>query len=243
MSKAHDDIAEDLATAKGGIPFLNACLGSVWADGKTPRADLVVCRPTYKEFTLSIFEVKISRADFLSDIRSDKWRLYLPHCHRFYFAAKDGVCKKSDIPEEAGLMIRNNKGWYTAKAAPRLTPSVPQETLLSLVFARQRRSAREKRIDDILAMRRRGYDATDFMGGSKAARVHGKEVAKLLGVIGSTALVDVIDFLNRNRRFVWEDICRARSAKRESQGSEQCQTLNRAQNVVAPQRPSQGQAV
>lgn len=81
------------------------------------------------------------------------------------------------------------------------------------------------------------------MGGSKAARVHGKEVAKLLGVIGSTALVDVIDFLNRNRRFVWEDICRARSAKRESQGSEQCQTLNLAQNVVALQRPSQGQAV
>ena len=216
MSKAHDDIADDLATAKGGIPFLNACLGSVWAEGKTPRADLVVCRPTYKEFTLSIFEVKISRADFLSDIRSDKWRLYLPHCHRFYFAAKDGVCKKNDIPEEAGLMIRNDKGWYTAKAAPRLMPNVPQETLLSLIFARQRRSIREKRIDDILEMNRRGYRATDFMGASKSARVHGKDVARLLGVIGSLGISDIIEFLDRNRAFVVEDTYRAREIKRNA---------------------------
>lgn len=216
MSKAHDDIADDLATAKGGIPFLNACLGSVWADGKTPRADLVVCRPTYKEFTLSIFEVKISRSDFLSDIRSEKWRLYLPHCHRFYFAAMAGVCKKEDVPEEAGLMIRNDKGWHTAKAAPRLMPNVPQETLLSLIFARQRRSIREKRIDDILEMNRRGYRATDFMGASKAARVHGKDVARLLGVIGSLGISDIIEFLDRNRAFVVEDTCRAREIKRNA---------------------------
>lgn len=47
MSKAHDDIAEDLATAKGGIPFLNACLGSVWADGKTPLLWEDQKRPAY----------------------------------------------------------------------------------------------------------------------------------------------------------------------------------------------------
>ena len=219
MSKAHDDIAEDLATAKGGIPFLNACLGSVWADGKTPRADFVVCRPTYKEFTLSIFEVKISRSDFLSDIRSDKWRLYLPHCHRFYFAAMQGVCKKDDIPEESGLVIRNDKGWHTAKSAPRLMPNVPKETLLSLIFARQRRSAREKRIDDILEMNRRGFHDTDFMGRSTAARVHGKEVGKLLSAIGKTKISDLIYFLERNSKFVWEDIYKAKSEKRDMENA------------------------
>lgn len=58
------------------------------------------------------------------------------------------------------------------------------------------------------------YDATDFMGGSKAARVHGKNVARLLGVIGSKNIADVVDFLNRNRRFVWEDIYNSRAEKR-----------------------------
>lgn len=219
MSKEHDDLAEDLALSKGSIPFLNACLGSNYLKwGKTPRADLVVCRPSYKEFTLSIFEVKISRPDFLSDIRKDKWRLYLPHCHRFYFAAIDGVCTKADMPEEAGLMIRNDKGWYTAKAAPRLQSDVPKDTLLSLIFARQRRSAREKRIDDILYMRRNGFNSIDFCGGSKAARVHGRAVGRLLSVsssICSRSIDDMTDYISRNTGIISEDIFNRRILQRE----------------------------
>ena len=150
----HDDVAEDLALAKGGIPFLNVCLGPKWiGSGKTPRADLVVCSASYKGFVLSAFEVKISRSDFLRDLRSEKWRTYLPHCNRLYFAVLDEVCRKEDIPEEAGLLIRNRKGWYTAKKAPSLQSTVPYDTLKSLIFARQRRSAREKRIDDIMSSR------------------------------------------------------------------------------------------
>ena len=58
------------------------------------RADLVIIRPSYKRFCVSVFEVKVSRADFLSDIRSEKWRGYLPHCNRFYFALPVRRCLK-----------------------------------------------------------------------------------------------------------------------------------------------------
>lgn len=179
----HEELAANLAIAKGGIPFLNVCLGSAWKKGKTPRADLVICNPSYNKFLLSIFEVKISRSDFLSDLRNKKWELYLEHCHRFYFAALDGVCCKKDIPEAAGLILFKEKGWTVAKAAPRLQSEIPQETLLSLIFARQRQTVREKRLEDIKSMNKRGYRVEDFMGRVKAARVHGNEVASLLASV------------------------------------------------------------
>jgi hypothetical protein len=176
----HDQLAEDLAIAKGGIPFLNACLGSVFKKSKTARADLVVCTPSYTRFCLSVYEVKVTRADFLSDIRSCKWRDYLPHCHRFYFAVAKGVADKSDIPDEAGLVVRGPKGWHTAVAAPKRTLDIPRETMLALVFAKQRRSAREKRLDDVIDMSRgHEYMRHDFGGRIKAARVLGNQMGKL----------------------------------------------------------------
>lgn len=178
----HDRLAEDLAIAKGGIPFLNVCLGSAWTyprGNKTPRADLVICRPSYRKFCLSVFEIKVSRADFLSDIRSEKWRAYLPHCDRFYFAVLKGILTKDDIPTEAGLITRGPKGWHTNIAAPKMDHEISPYTLKSLIFAKQRRSVREKRLDDIQDMRSLSYIRTDFNGRLKAARVLGNQFGKL----------------------------------------------------------------
>ena len=176
----HDKLAEDLAIAKGGIPFLNVCLGSAWiSDKKTPRADLVVCNPSYNRFCLSIYEVKVSRADFLSDIRSEKWRCYLPYCHRFYFAIQKGVASQSDIPQDAGLIVRGEKGWSTARAAKKLDNIIPDTVLLSLIFSRQRRSKRQKRLDDAQDLYTRPMFRTDWNGRLKSARLLGKEIGML----------------------------------------------------------------
>lgn len=181
MNWKHDDLAEDLAIAKGGIPFLNVCLGSAWLNSrnkKTPRADLVVCRPSYKKFYLSIFEVKVSRSDFMNDIRSGKWMAYLPHCNCFYFAAVKGILDISEIPQQSGLIIRGDKGWYTRMAAPKINNEIPIATMKSLIFAKQRRSAREKRLDDVKSMMS-DYGRNDFSGRLKAARVLGNKIGKL----------------------------------------------------------------
>lgn len=59
---------------------------------------------------LTIYEVKVSRADFLSDIRSDKWRKYLPFCHRFYFVFPVSLpINREEIPEPAGAILWDAK--------------------------------------------------------------------------------------------------------------------------------------
>ncbi len=47
------------------------------------------------------YEIKISRADFLSD---KKWESYLKYCTWFYFVAPEGIIKKEELPEKVGLM-------------------------------------------------------------------------------------------------------------------------------------------
>lgn len=146
----HNELSEDLAAIKG-TPFLDVPLGSVflnhmrkWDDlsgntpGGTQRADIVDVKPSYTRFNISIYEIKVSRADLLSDLRSGKWRGYLDHCHRFYFAIPSGIGDKKDIPPEAGLVVRGATGWTTVKAAPNRSVEIPQETLLSLLFMKER---------------------------------------------------------------------------------------------------------
>lgn len=172
----HDELAEDLAIAKGPTPFLNVPLGSVWlqqsrnysaametalnGDGdfyearkklkSTQLADVIIIKPSYTRFCVSIFEIKVSRADFLSDIRGGKWRGYLDHCHRFYFAVAHGVATKEDIPSEAGLIVRGPKGWNVQKGAPVQDTEIPHETLLSMLFTKQRESFGVRNRDRII---------------------------------------------------------------------------------------------
>lgn len=200
MSKQwrHDELAEDLAIAKGPTPFLNVPLGSIWlqqdrnrkasldilnSEGaeayykaqknqKQPHlADVIIIKPSYTRFCVSIFEIKISRSDFLSDIRSGKWMGYLKHCHRFYFAVAQGVAKKEDIPEEAGLIIRGPNGWQVQKGAPVIDNEIPQETLMSMLFVKQRETLRERNRDRVINAFHHNRQQND------RARAIGKELA------------------------------------------------------------------
>jgi len=141
----HNELAEDLAIIKG-TNFLDVPLGSVWLE-RPQRADVVEVKPSYTRFCVSIYEIKVSRADFLSDIRSEKWKGYLEHCHRFYFAVPSGMVKKEEIPSGAGLIVRGETGWSTVKASEIRYGEIPYTTLLSLIFAKQRRNhSKHKRI-------------------------------------------------------------------------------------------------
>jgi hypothetical protein len=149
----HNELAEDLGDAKQ-TNFLDVPLGSVYLGildrankgiiNEVQRADVIEVKPSYNRFCVSIYEVKVSRSDFLSDIRSGKWRGYLDHCHRFYFAVPSGMVKKEEMPEEAGLIVRGEKGWQTQKAAVCRDIEIPYFTLLSMIFSKQREYYRTK---------------------------------------------------------------------------------------------------
>ena len=77
---------------------------------------MLTLQRSYTKPAPTIYECKVSKADFGGDVRSGKWMRYLPLCCRFYFALPEGIVKKTEIPEEAGLIVRNADGWHVTKA-------------------------------------------------------------------------------------------------------------------------------
>lgn len=142
---SHKDACFDLAEAKG-THFIEVPLGSVWLNyGAIGQADVITIKPSYRRFNLDIFEVKVQRSDFLQDVKSKKYEKYLPHCNRLYFAVLSGVAKVEEIPEDVGLMIRSEKGWYVAKAAKKREVEHTKEMLMALAFSNGRVYQRRRR--------------------------------------------------------------------------------------------------
>lgn len=139
----HDELLDNLAIAKETI-FKNVNLGSphhAWDAniGGVPKADILKVFPSYHRFLIDIFEVKSTRRDFLSDIRTEKWKKYLPFCHRFYFAILDGIAEKHEIPEDAGLYVYDKKGWICRKLTTKREIELDMQMLLSIIFYRQKK--------------------------------------------------------------------------------------------------------
>jgi len=55
----------------------------------------------YGSFTVHGYEIKVSRSDF---VRDEKWRGYLPYCHRFSFVCPWGMIQLEELPDEVGLL-------------------------------------------------------------------------------------------------------------------------------------------
>jgi len=97
-------------------------------DGR--RADVVALR---SDGALIIVEIKSSVADFRAD---NKWRDYLDHCDRLYFAISDNVPVEI-MPPEAGLIVADAYGAAILREAPeqRLAPATRRAVLLRFAQA------------------------------------------------------------------------------------------------------------
>jgi len=49
-------------------------------------------------------ECKASRGDLLRDLRSQKWRFYLPYTSEFWFMVNPDICDPAEIPKECGVV-------------------------------------------------------------------------------------------------------------------------------------------
>jgi hypothetical protein len=136
LKLTHRDACFDLAEAKG-TRFIEVPLGSIWFSVHG-QADVITIKPSYTRFNLDIYEVKVTRSDFLSDIRKEKYKKYLPHCNRLYYAVLDGVAEKNEMPEDIGLIKRTQKGWSTIKSAKKRDVEFDKNMLLALAFSNGR---------------------------------------------------------------------------------------------------------
>ncbi|WP_109150385.1 MmcB family DNA repair protein, partial [Azospirillum sp. TSO5] len=134
MTWKHDDLANDLAE------HLRTPERMIWTDMQlgpagSPRPDVYSVPKSYSRFTPLAYEIKISVADFRSDVTSGKWQSYLRYAAAVTFAVPAGLITKSDLPAGCGLIVRGDDGWRTLKA-PTLRPieNLPLEAWQKLLM-------------------------------------------------------------------------------------------------------------
>ena len=111
----HDELQADLAASRvgnGEVVLQKLSLGDWGSGGEMDVFSMKLSRTTPRP---TCYEVKISRADFMSDVRSEKYKRYEGWCVRGYFAAPAGLISKKEIPVGWGLMLRGENGWYSVK--------------------------------------------------------------------------------------------------------------------------------
>lgn len=146
----HDALAEDLAAHLAGYstPMV------VWTDMQlgpagSARPDVYAIEKTYSALRARVFEVKVSRADFLSDVTSGKYLRYAAFAGSITFATPAGLISKDEVPKGCGLITRSPEGVWRYQRKPTLqpTPDLPRDAWLKLVIdgcGREREAARVK---------------------------------------------------------------------------------------------------
>ena len=130
--KNERELQEDLSDffkERGDLTYTEIALG-----GTDIRADLIAMTPyRYNSKDIRLYEVKFTRGAWLSD---KKYQKYLDYCNRMYIACPKGLIKKSEVPEEMGLITRNDNTWRVIKT-PRLNikpPKMDVDFILGLLY-------------------------------------------------------------------------------------------------------------
>lgn len=117
MTWTHDALMNDLAEH-----LRQNTARMVWTDMQigpsgSQRPDVYALDKTYNKakFRPIAYEIKVSVADFRSDVTSGKWQGYLNYASGVIFAVPAGLITKNDIPPSCGLMVRGDNGWKRLK--------------------------------------------------------------------------------------------------------------------------------
>jgi hypothetical protein len=95
--------------------------------------DFVAIKQSWSKPCVSVFEVKVSRQDFLND---DKWPRYLDCSHKFYFACPSGLIKKDELAPGVGLVELGSKGLHWSKAAVYRPTDIPAKFWQHIVYSK-----------------------------------------------------------------------------------------------------------
>lgn len=90
----------------GGLLFFELRSNTGYACGEPQRMDAFhMFEVPSKLLMRTAYEIKVSRSDFLSEIRKPiKRRFALRVSNRFYFVAPSGIVKIDEVPQECGLI-------------------------------------------------------------------------------------------------------------------------------------------
>jgi hypothetical protein len=98
--------------------------------------DIIAIKRDYLRKSISIFEIKISRADFLSDVRTQKYLKSLPFANKFYYVCPWNMIQPEEVPDGIGLYYIKDK--YTGvcvKSAKAKKVILSEDVLWSMILS------------------------------------------------------------------------------------------------------------
>lgn len=119
-----------------GDIFVPQCKdGGTWFRNNFKVMDAWTIQKSWAHPFSTCYEIKVNRSDFLND---KKWVDYLPYCNYFYFVCPSGLVDKTEVPNQAGLMVVSSTGTrlFTKKAAPFRENQIPVDVLLYILICR-----------------------------------------------------------------------------------------------------------
>ena len=129
---AHEDLVVRVAremTREGRLAWrglsLRARVNDAWV---MSMPDVFSVRHTTVEAYLQpiVHEIKVNRADVLSDLRAQfKRDAYLQLSSECWYVLKLGIAQPEEIPVEFGVMLASDSGLEVARAAPKRAMTVP----------------------------------------------------------------------------------------------------------------------
>jgi len=162
--------------------FLTECKNGPTWDMHYLRMDAVAIKKSWIRPCVTIYEVKVSRNDFLRD---SKWPGYLEYCNRFYFACPKGLINPADIEDpRVGLVwVNENGSVITKKQIPARATDIPEEFFKHILFSR---------IES---------DRTPFFSEREEyvkAYLENKKSARALGVLVSSKMIERLAEMEEN---------------------------------------------
>jgi len=137
----HVELVESLAAhlwQPSRLLWTGVAIGSRWLQGGCPVPDVLTAQKSYTKPMITAYEVKASRSDFQSDMRSGKWLRYREVTNRVLFAVPQGLVKRDEVPAEAGLIVYNADkcSWVVLRAGRVAQVDLAAFEWQSLLFAR-----------------------------------------------------------------------------------------------------------
>lgn len=112
------------------------------------RPDVFACKPVLRAASAAtaIYEIKVSRADFLADLaKPQKRQAYLDLAEAVYFCAPHGMIAPAEVPKGIGLLCETTPGEFTLarKASRRKGYVLAADTAMTLMVKQARALAED----------------------------------------------------------------------------------------------------
>lgn len=131
------DIVQLLERRHSDDLFIPECKDGPTHGGGHARLDAWAMAKSWTRPSITGYEVKISRGDFLQD---NKWPSYLPMCNQLFFVCPTGLIQPPEVPDHVGLLWASKTGGklYTKKKATYREIPFPEDTIRYVLMARVR---------------------------------------------------------------------------------------------------------